>query len=295
MYILAGGTALLLVIVALAALLKVMRPEPSGKSSGSDFTQRLPRAEPLSAPQEAASASREPDSHMFLPGDEPEGETPKPPDPTEPVGPLPEAGEPIAAPPKQAARKPPPKSDSGEQRRGVKLAPKGFDSGQSGSGGGFGSFGGGNLGGASLSAPASNAPPAGDLSVAERLGTTPASQGAAAKSFDQPKKRSMNKTGGGSGQQKISGKIDPFKKDPTGERTSDEAGGVKPGWVRLDDGTVIYVLEMSGVVTDSKDKAAGGESAGGGGGTVGAGAGQVDQAALENAVKAGGGQAVVGR
>jgi hypothetical protein len=302
MYIMAGGAALLLVIVAVGALFKIMRPEaPAAKSGGSDFTQRLPRPEPLSARQEAAAVSREPDSRMFLPEDEPAEEPAPAPIPPSPVA---QAAEPEPAPsppPRQAASGSRPISAPSAQRRGVKLAPRDFNSG----GGNFGSFGGGGLGGAGVSAPASPAPSAsktGDLSAAERLGGKPLSGGAAADASVQALKRSVLKKRTGSGPQKSSdGVFSPFAKDPKGERMSDEAGGVKPGWVKLDDGNVIYVLEMSGSISDPGKGSGGGSSEGGTigggggiGGMVGDGAGQVNQAALENAVKAGGGQAVVG-
>lgn len=224
------GVMGLLLLAAVAVLMRKSSPEPQAGAPPA-MSDSFSRPDP--APLEAPPSSREVRSHMLMPtmGEEAQdkaaaGKTPAPSEKAESAEDYPQDEEP--------AREAEPKTGTAERAR-PKLNERGMDTGSKTRS--FGSPGGGvgqsAEGGERKAAAAASR----GMEVPAQPAATPGAQAGT-------KSRLRSMSGTGAPEAANSRRIQPFQKDPKGERQSDDST-IRPGWVQMDNGQYIQVIGIS--------------------------------------------------
>ncbi|MFA5141329.1 MAG: hypothetical protein WC728_19085 [Elusimicrobiota bacterium] len=244
------GAALVLLLCALFVLMNKgggapAEPEPIAQAVG--FSESIARPETRAVPLEAPPSSRQPQSHLFAPiADDPASKS------SEASGTARQEGEVDEFPgDKPAVEQETEPKTAAEAQQGRKLDSRSMDSGSRTQ-----SFGGGaDIGAGGFTAPASGGLFRPEAGLREKEKFSGARESVSPEPFAQPadarRSRLMRRTTGTgqASEPKPSRRIEAFKKDPKGERQSDEVS-VKPGWVQMDNGQYIHVMEMVGTISE---------------------------------------------
>jgi hypothetical protein len=294
--IIVGGAVVLLLCALYVLLNKGQQPvESDSVKPTAEFSQTFARPQTPAAPLEPPPSSRDVQSHLFAPiSDKPASETVKTAE---------EQPKEMKLEPERVAPEPPApgRNPRAEQQAGAPQQKRKMDLRSTGSGGGMGGglvgVGGGmNLGGGG----GGYAMPAAGGSQNEIGGSAKGkdkfsgARDQLPSSFAQPGdtrhqqqgalQRLQKRTTSSGRPEFLPGRrIETFKKDPKGEHTTDETSPVKPGYVQMDNGQYIHVIEMGGISGGADaGKGAGGATIGG---ANGAGALNADQGAVLNQLK----------